>query len=258
MTALAKNRTPLAEAWRYKVWTLKAGKIAYQGAAIGFDPSTQKVQPMPDDASGASLLFLGNAVAKVDASSTGPLGSVDQDINVDMLEELTLTWYANATSGDAVLSDDVGETCYFIDDQTVTVTSSGNPVAGRIWAVDSVKGVLVEKLTEQSVVVTTTLAEMPTPPSYTSHDLIMLSIVNGAIYSVPATTANSTVTLPAAAPDGTVAYFIADGSANANTVQYRDATGPTNLTTALTASKRHMVVVSKEGGAWFANAYVSP
>jgi hypothetical protein len=50
----------------------------------------------------------------------------------------------------------------------------------------------------------------------------------------------------------------ADGTKNGHTVQYRDATGPTNLTTALTASKRHLVIVEKLGGKWFANAYVSP
>jgi len=66
------------------------------------------------------------------------------------------------------------------------------------------------------------------------------------------------VTLPASAPDGTFAYFTANGVLNANTVQYVDATGPTNITTALTASKRHLVVVVKRGGSWFANAYVSP
>jgi hypothetical protein len=75
---------------------------------------------------------------------------------------------------------------------------------------------------------------------------------------VPATGAASTVTLPAAALDGTSASFVADGTANAHTVQYRDATGVVNLTAALTAAKRHLVIVEKVGGKWFANAYVSP
>ena len=51
-------------------------------------------------------------------------------------------------------------------------------------------------------------------------------------------------------------YFSADGVKNAHTVQYRQ--GATPLTTALTASKRHLVVALFLDGTWRANAYVSP
>lgn len=99
---------------------------------------------------------------------------------------------------------------------------------------------------------------LATIPAYTANDSAPTSIPTGAIIDVPTTGAASTITLPAAPPDGTWAIFTADGTKNAHTVQYRDATGPTNLTTALTASKRHEVLVSALGGKWFANAYVSP
>jgi hypothetical protein len=95
-------------------------------------------------------------------------------------------------------------------------------------------------------------------PAFAANDCAPADIRHGAVYSVPATGAASTVTLPAAAKDGTKAYFVADGAANAHTVQYRDGTGNVNLTAALTAAKRHLVTVVKKGGAWYASAAVSP
>ncbi len=53
-------------------------------------------------------------------------------------------------------------------------------------------------------------------------------------------------------------YFVADGTKNGHTVTYRDATGTVALTTALTASKRHLVVATFLNGLWNANAYVGP
>lgn len=93
-----------------------------------------------------------------------------------------------------------------------------------------------------------------------SNDFILAAgeVMHGATYDVGTTGAASTVTLPATPADGTRIYFVADGTKNGHTVQYRDATGPTNLTTALLASKRHLVVCVGLGGKWFANAYVSP
>jgi hypothetical protein len=80
----------------------------------------------------------------------------------------------------------------------------------------------------------------------------------GAIYDIPTTAGASTVTLPANALEGTEVTFVADGTKNGHTVQYRDATGPTNLTTALTLSKRHLVRCAFLNGKWVANAYVAP
>lgn len=94
--------------------------------------------------------------------------------------------------------------------------------------------------------------------AYVSNDAAPATLQNGATYDVPTTGAASTITLPAAAPDKTRVFFTADGTKNGHTLTYRDATGPTNLTTALVASKRHFVECVKLGGKWFANAYTSP
>lgn len=244
MTALAANRTPAEVRWKYKIFTLTSGQVAWQGASIFFNTATQKCVI---GAAGEGLIFLGFAVEKTDATSA------DTPINVDLIDEIVLNWFPNATASDAVASTDLIKDCYALDDQTVTITSKGNPPVGRVWAVDTVKGVLVQKLVPAQK-----LAAQPTLGAYASNDNIPAGIINGAIYDVPTTAAASTITLPVAAPDGTVATFVADGTKNGHTVQYRDATGPTNLTAALTASKRHMVIVAKRDGKWFANAMTSP
>ena len=99
----------------------------------------------------------------------------------------------------------------------------------------------------------------PTALTFAMNDAAPATLVHEATYKVPTTGAASTVTLPAAATVGTRCHFIADGALNGHTVTYRDATGPTSLTTALTASKRHMVTAIKlDATHWVCNAYVSP
>lgn len=98
-----------------------------------------------------------------------------------------------------------------------------------------------------------------TATAFAANDSIIASNPpSGTTYDIPTTGAASTVTLPDTAAEGTILYFTADGTKNGHTVQYRDATGPANLTTALTASKRHLAVAIHQGDKWFVNAYVSP
>lgn len=100
---------------------------------------------------------------------------------------------------------------------------------------------------------------MATATAFAANDsIIAANPPSGTTYDIPTTGAASTVTLPATAAEGTILYFTADGTKNGHTVQYRDASGPVNLTTALTASKRHLVVAIRQGSLWFCNAYVSP
>jgi len=157
-----------------------------------------------------------------------------------------------------------------------------------VWGVDSSKGVLVERLAgseltaqvgdiaEDGVTPGTAFQVLRTNsgatasewggvkiPSagaltFSSNDAAPPTLVDGAHYKVPQTGAASTVTLPAAAATGTQAFFYADGALNDHTVQYRDETGPTNLTTALTANKLHMVHAMKTADGWVCTAYVSP
>lgn len=244
MTAAVESRTAREAKWKHRTFTLLSGTKAFARCAA-FLTATGKVVPAQN---AAAVLYIGLFDEDVDATAA------DAPVGVDLLEEVTLLRFVNATAGDAIAATDVGKLCYFLDDQTVQITPTPR-LAGRVWEV-SAAGVMVEKLPVDVLGV----APAPALPAYVANDSVPTSaqIVNGGIYDVPATGAASTITLPAGAPDGTSIQFAADGTKNGHTVQYRDATGPTNLTAALTASKRHLVVATKLGGKWFANADVSP
>jgi hypothetical protein len=152
--------------------------------------------------------------------------------------------------------------CYILDDQTVSSDGSSRSVAGRIWAVDSVKGVAVQRTsgTGGAIGSLDSLEAVPTViPAFSSNNITLADNPNsGAVYDVPTTGAASTIKLPTNAVDGTVLYFTADGTKNGHTVQYQDQTGSVNLTAALTASKRHLVTAVRKGAIWTAAAGVSP
>lgn len=253
MTALAKGRQTTAERWTYKQFTLASGNIAYKGGLACIDLSTGKVEPGHAE---TDLLVIGKFDEDMDASAA------DKLVNVNLIREIEIEWWANATAGDAVVATDLGSLVYVFDDQTVTRTSTGRSFAGRCWGVDSAKGVAVEKL--QAVpTMPATLEGMElaatSPGAFAAGDLVIANNpASGTVFELPATAANSTVTLPATAVEGTLIHFVADGTLNGHTVQYRDATGPVNLTTALTASKRHLVSCIFLNSKWRANAYVSP
>ncbi len=243
MTALAQEKARRQETWKLRAFTLKVGTKGYKGARAALDLATGKVVPAT---SATNLLPIGVFAETIDATSAAA------PITVDLEREIQLEWFANATAGAAIAATDVGNLAYMVDDQTVGITPTGS-VAGRIWAYDATKGIAIEKLSQGKAPLS-----QPTIGSYTANDYAPATVENESVNDVPTTGAASTITLPAAALDGTRMHWAADGTKNGHTVQYRDATGPTNLTTALTASKRHLVIAVKLGGKWFANAYVSP
>ena len=67
-------------------------------------------------------------------------------VHVTLDREIFARWYENSTSGDQITAADLLKDVYAVDDQTVAKTNGGGTrsVAGRVWKVDSVKGVLVE------------------------------------------------------------------------------------------------------------------
>jgi hypothetical protein len=70
------------------------------------------------------------------------IGASDPTVEVQLLKEIWCKYFANDGT---VLTSDVGDLCYILDDQTVSQTDNTNTrsVAGRIWAVNT-SGVLVE------------------------------------------------------------------------------------------------------------------
>jgi hypothetical protein len=248
MTALADKRPRSTKSLKHVTLTLASGKIAYSGGRACLNPTTGKVEPA---SANPVLIPIGMFDEKVDASLAA------KPVSVDLEREVWAEWFANSASTDLIAATDIGKDVFMVDDQTVGLTAgpsaTGRAVAGRVWGVDSRLGVLVEKYTVRN-----DFAPTPAVGAYTANDLAPTSIISGATYDVPTTAAASTITLPVAAPDGTTCTFVADGTKNGHTVQYRDVTGTTVLTTALTASKRHLVMCAKRDGKWYANAYVSP
>lgn len=243
MTAQANDRPRRTEVWKHKDFTLKSGTKAYKGARAALELATGYVIP---GATGPGLLALGVFDELVDATSAA------KAVSVDLEREVMIDFFVNGTAGDAVGATDVGGVAYMLDDQTVSINPAGKSVAGRIWVVDAIKGVGIERNADLGV------AKATAEGAFTANDWAPANITHGAIYDVPTTAGASTITLPAAAPDGTVAYFFADGVKNGHTVQYRDATGSVNLTAALTLSKRHLAIVAKLGGKWAATVVAAP
>lgn len=96
-------------------------------------------------------------VAKGFASTTLiPIGTYAEDsaaaagktVLINLFRELHALWMANAAGGDAVAAANVGGLAYLRDDNTVGADDDTNTlsVLGRIWKIDTVKGVLVEPL----------------------------------------------------------------------------------------------------------------
>ncbi len=78
----------------------------------------------------------------------------------------------------------------------------------------------------------------------------------GTVYDVPTTAAASTIDLPADAPEGTILHFVADGTKNGHTIQFRDVA--TAISAALTASKRIAATAIHLNDKWHVTVTVGP
>lgn len=252
MTALVRDRGVPTASWFDRVFLLATGYVAYRGGAAFLVIATGKV--VPATAAGAGTIYLGTFMdAKVSAVGA------DKPVNILLGSEIHLTYF---TAAAGITSTDVGKLCYFDDDQTVTTAAGARTLAGRIL---HVKQTATQPYDLYSVGVDTSVARcaasrplVGAPLLFVSNAATPADVVHGAVHDVPTTAAASTITLPAAALDGTIAYFSADGVSNGHTVQYRDATGPTIITPAFTALKRHLVTAAKVNGKWRAAYSESP
>ena len=252
MTALAKERMETTERWKFRQFTLTGAKGWKNGAAALVLSGATKGKVVP--ASGAAnQLVIGKFAETVDATAAATA------VNIELPREIEIEWWVNGSGGDAIAAADVGQIAFIKDDNTVTILPNASSPMGRIWGFDSTKGVAVERLQAPSPATLGLLAVLTAPAAFVANDLVIPSNpVSGAALDIPTTGAASTVTLPATAREGATMQFFADGTKNGHTVQYRDATGPTNLTTALLASKRHLAIATYLGGKWAVNAYVAP
>lgn len=171
------------------------------------------------------------------------------------VESGVLQWNNSGTS--PVTAALIDRPCYVEDDNTVA--ASGTVVAGIVKRIVTDNGVTQICVLSASGPSGSNNSAIGPTQVYTANDLVLAANpAHDAVFDVPTTAAASTITLPATAREGTRIFFSADGTKNGHTIQYRDATGPVNLTTALTASKRHLAMCQYLSGKWTANAYVSP
>lgn len=94
-----------------------ASDIIFEGAAVGESSSTGNARPLvaADD-------FMGFAFRKAD-NSAGAAGAINVELVVKGLTELPITSVATA---------DLGATVYASDDDTFTLSSTGNTPIGKV------------------------------------------------------------------------------------------------------------------------------
>jgi hypothetical protein len=137
MAALTDKRMTRETRFKNKAFPLDASTKVFQGGIACGDTATGLVTKAQ---AATGLLKIGEFAESVDNSS-GAAGALSVLVSLD--REVIARWYDNDT-GTPVAAANVFSDCYLLDDHTVTATSAGHSVAGRVWAVDSVKGVLVE------------------------------------------------------------------------------------------------------------------
>lgn len=140
MAALTQPRMSSEVRINYYLLPLAAAQKVFRGGRACGDTSTGFCKKAA--AGNANLLSIGEFAEDVDNTS-GADGALQ--VNVKFDREIVAKWYDNATGANAVASSALfSDGAYWLDDHTVTTASSGNSKAGRVWGVDSVRGVLIE------------------------------------------------------------------------------------------------------------------
>lgn len=110
-------------------------QAVFEGGVACWDTSTGLVAKA---AASTTLVPIGTFVE----SKTVPAAGT---VIVQLFRELNAVWMANSVAA-PVIAANLGNLVYLEDDQTVrnTDNTNANSVAGRAWALDPIKGVLVE------------------------------------------------------------------------------------------------------------------
>jgi hypothetical protein len=139
MTAATQDRARREERWTYHLMPIAAIKVM-RGWAACFDLNTGYViTPVAGGGDEANLKFIGFFAEDYD-NSAGVAGYL---VNVNFVRERVLVWHSNDTAH-PVTASMLGQPAYVLDNQTVTALGTSESVAGTIWAVDPLKGVLIE------------------------------------------------------------------------------------------------------------------
>ena len=128
MTALSADRTIVRREGVTFTFPVAASVTCYQGGLAVLD-SSGNVKP---GVTATVLIPVGVFTAKVDNAS-GSAGDLDADVLPGTFR------FVNSAGGDEITAAEVGDTCYLVDDQTVSKTngSSTRSAAGQIVDVDT-------------------------------------------------------------------------------------------------------------------------
>lgn len=124
---------------------LKNAETAHEGALACIDTSDGS---LVRGKAGTTLTPIG---LFIDVGPTGLLGDGTKTVRVRLFKEVWAWWFVNDT-GTPVTDANFAEACWVLDDQTVTGDNTGHSKAGRVWQVDSAKGVLVEPVLDAAAV----------------------------------------------------------------------------------------------------------
>lgn len=113
-------------------------EAVYRGGLACFDTSTGLV------AKG----FASTTLIPIGTFADDSAAAASKKVVVKLFRPVQAVWMKNAAGGEAVVAANIGGLAYIRDDETVGVDDDTNTlsVMGRVWKLDSVKGVLVEPL----------------------------------------------------------------------------------------------------------------
>ena len=132
------KRTTRNEAWGWFEHPLTAAETGDKGELVCLDTSTGLLAM---GAAGSATLV---PIGTLDNGEGETTGDGVTNVRVKLFTEKRLWWFDNDTGGTPVVAADIGSDCYVFDKSTVTGASAGNSVAGKVWAINTLYGVLIE------------------------------------------------------------------------------------------------------------------
>jgi hypothetical protein len=223
---------------RYPQLILLSGQKVYRNTFSCFNGSGKVVGP----SAATTLLTIGRFADDYDASATG--ANADIKCVVDLGRDVCTEAFVNDTVN-PVTAAAVGNVCYLLDNQTVTIDSTSHSIAGRVWEVNTTENIVYVQVLE-TVTTATSNAKTATldtaTANFTGNDWApaAATLVSGTTFVIGSGSglaANATLTLPGSGvAAGTEVRFAANGAQGAFTVTIR--MGTTAITSTLTASKR--------------------
>lgn len=195
--------------WGYKQFILTNAKVAYKGNMACLDLSTGEVVPGEEQ---TDLIPIGWFMENLTGDGT-------LLVNVRLFQETVGAWWVNDDAPNDVQDSDVGNTCYIAGPYAVSMdsNSSARSIAGRILAVDSLKGVLVQgglyvtgpagavgaSILGGGVADRTALKAIPAASRYTGKLVLVRSDNSLWVFAASSTAADTTENLVATPAVGT-------------------------------------------------------